>query len=578
MNTRTLDMLVSFKALAQSTNLGASGDLFSTEKAMKNDSAWTGVQHTLSLSESSGKLHACIQEGMKAYKDTILIGGAKWDKPENVVQSYMEEILGYAECYGVILPVEWKSPFYNKLLSLEYNIPNGWGIIDDKDLERELKDAGAIPYSYRPSLEEFNRELMQATESETTTKEEEVKMTVKSDMFVGDKKICNDLLSAVSDGKLSVEIISDLAERAESVGALEDKIKVLERYAASRPKTALPESFKGVSSTDLKGELTWQKASVVFNLTSKAQKEMMSFDVPVWSWANAGGELCNHPEVPVVDDFYKFDSRLFDALRAVMNRDFMWIWGHTGAGKSSLIEQIAARLNFPLVTVSMDGEITRMDLIGQTKLTEKKGVTVTEFVEGVLPNAMSRPSILLMDEMDFVRGDVAYALQTVLNSKSGTLNLLEDGGRVVQRHPWSMICATANTNGRGDESGKYNYAKRQSGALLNRFTTWMKVDYLKRADELVLLKRIAPQLTDKEAEELCNYAKEHRAAFLKDDIEMAMSLRNLTALAEKYIDYKEFYGDETNAMKQAFKNTITNAASEDDAIAINGIRQRVIGA
>ena len=411
----------------------------------------------------------------------------------------------------------------------------------------------------------------------TTKPTEEVTMEALefSGMFVGTAATADPVLKALTAGKLTTGIVEEIMQRASHNDRLVAENKDLKIKVSAKPKSIAPTKFAGTAD-DLSGEVTWLKAFEVFGLKG-AMVDLMSFDVPVWEWKDAKGNVVDHPEAPVVDEHYKFDGRLFEALRSVINKDFLWIWGHTGAGKSSLIEQIAARLKFPLITMSMDGEITRMDLIGQTKLTEKAGVTITEFVEGVLPNAMQRPCILLMDEMDFIKGDVAYCLQTVLNSKEGTLNLLEDAGRIVERHPWSMICATANTNGRGDESGRYNYARKQSGALLNRFTTWMKVDYLTFRDELSLLKRVVPELSKEEAETICKYAKEHRSAFLKDDVEMALSLRNLIAMSQKYVDYKQFVPEESKAMEQAFKITITNAASEDDAIAVKGIQQRIFG-
>ena len=448
------------------------------------------------------------------------------------------------------------------------NETRGWA---DNTTERWCKEN-------EEGLPEMVREWKEKKGEVAATKPtEEVTMEALefSGMFVGTAATADPVLKALTAGKLTTGIVEEIMQRASHNDRLVAENKDLKIKVSAKPKSIAPTKFAGTAD-DLSGEVTWLKAFEVFGLKG-AMVDLMSFDVPVWEWKDAKGNVVDHPEAPVVDEHYKFDGRLFEALRSVINKDFLWIWGHTGAGKSSLIEQIAATLKFPLITMSMDGEITRMDLIGQTKLTEKAGVTITEFVEGVLPNAMQRPCILLMDEMDFIKGDVAYCLQTVLNSKEGTLNLLEDAGRIIERHPWSMICATANTNGRGDESGRYNYARKQSGALLNRFTTWMKVDYLTFRDELSLLKRVVPELSKDEAETICKYAKEHRSAFLKDDVEMALSLRNLIAMSQKYVDYKQFVPEESKAMEQAFKITITNAASEDDAIAVKGIQQRIFG-
>ena len=563
MNTETLDKLVAFAACVV---VDWPQDYTRQTESSGSKSAWQTVSITLGQMSNADRV-----EHIVGLMDAFADGSANEADDAEVYQDVLSTC---ANRYGIDIYV-WDRCVAQRLHACRLGISealdlSGADLVTNINNVTELREEIAGEVSMPVQTAE---EYAAVTASTTTT--EEVSMNMQ-DVFVGDKNVADSVLKGLTDGRLTMAVLEGLTVRASQAGTYEAEIKELKVLAASRPKVALPTKFEGVTGSELVGELSWCKASEVFGLKGKA-KEVMTFDVPVWTWTNKNGEEMEHPEVPTVDDHYKFDGRLFEAIRAVMNKDFLWIWGHTGAGKSSLIEQIAARLKFPLVTVSMDGEITRMDLIGQTKLSEKAGVTITEFVEGVLPNAMSRPSILLMDEMDFVRGDVAYALQTVLNSKEGTLNLLEDGGRVVQRHPWSMICATANTNGRGDESGRYNYAKRQSSALLNRFTSWMKVDYLSKKDEVGLLKRVVPELSAEEVEQLCTYAKEHRTAFLKDDIEMAMSLRNLVALGQKYIDYKVWLGDDTKAMAQAFENTITNAASEDDAIAINGIRQRVIG-
>jgi cobaltochelatase CobS len=447
-----------------------------------------------------------------------------------------------------------------------------WEAIGNQEIAPETLALMVAERTARGDLHEMIKEEEEMSEemSEEISADKSVSGLIK-----GDLATANMLFRSLSGDVLSLEMLDEMAANSAKAKELSQQCADLNRKLLSRPLVAAPAKFTSEEVGDLNGEVEWRKAWQVFELTGQAKK-VMTFDVPVWTWRNDDGEAANNPEVPVVDAFYKFDARLFECLRAIINREHLWVWGHTGAGKTSLIEQVAARLGFPMPSVSMDGEITRMDLIGQTKLSQSGGVTVTSFAEGVLPRAMQRPSILLLDEMDFIRGDVAYALQTVLNSKEGTLNLLEDGGRVVARHPWSIIVATANTNGRGDESGRYNYAKRQSSALLNRFTSWMKVDYLSQSDERKLLMRVIPEIDDTLADSLVDYAKLHRSAFLKDEIEMALSLRNLIALGNKALDYSQFF-DKEKALSLAFENTVMNAACEEDAIAINGIKQRILG-
>ena len=137
----------------------------------------------------------------------------------------------------------------------------------------------------------------------------------------------------------------------------------------------------------------------------------------------------------------------------------------------------------PFIRVNLDSEISRFDLVGKdvlkTEFNEetKETMTVSEFLEGILPRALKMPCVLCMDEIDFIRPDVAYVLQSITEGKGMRLN--EDGGRWIEPHPEFNICATANTVGQGDEFGMYQGARPQSMAFIDRFPVFIKVPYMK---------------------------------------------------------------------------------------------------
>jgi hypothetical protein len=222
------------------------------------------------------------------------------------------------------------------------------------------------------------------------------------------------------------------------------------------------------------------KAYEAFNIT-RAGRDAFDFDVPTWDWADV------HPHVPAIDADYIF--RPFDLLRClygIVTNQRTYLHGHTGSGKSTLVEQVAARLNWPYMRVNFDSEITRMDLIGRDVLINEGGVTTSKFADGILPQMMAGPYIGCFDEMDFVRPDVAYVMQRAL--EGGGLMLTEDGGRIVKPHRMFRIFATGNTVGQGDEFGMYQGARPQSLAMLDRFTVWVKVEYLNSTERKKLLK------------------------------------------------------------------------------------------
>ena len=272
--------------------------------------------------------------------------------------------------------------------------------------------------------------------------------------------------------------------------------------------------------------------------------------VPTFEWS------FTHPDVPAIDETYHFREDLVDSLAySITTNERVWLHGHTGTGKSSLVDQVAARLGYPVVRVNFDGEISRMDLIGREVLRQEDGTTVSQFVDGIIPNAMQRPCILLLDEIDFVRTEVSYVLQRLLET-NGELIITEDGGRRVKADPMFRIVATANTQGHGNETGHYPGARTQSAAFLDRFTVWGEVKYLNRDQ----IEAMTGNTT------IAAYYQEHTIAFLDGQIDLPLSPRGLMAWSTM--------GKALDNTPEAFEATLLNRANEADRAVMQGIWDR----
>ena len=299
------------------------------------------------------------------------------------------------------------------------------------------------------------------------------------------------------------------------------------------------------------GELPDMTAVKTAKLSSLGLPTKHDIEVPTFEWS------FTHPDVPAIDEDYQFREDLVDMLAyAVSTNERIWLHGHTGTGKSSLVDQVAARLGYPVVRVNFDGEISRMDLIGREVLVQEGGTTVSKFVDGIIPRAMQRPCILLLDEIDFVRTEVSYVLQRLLET-DGELVITEDGGRRVKADPMFRIVATGNTQGRGNETGHYPGARSQSAAFLDRFTVWGEVEYLTQ-----------PQIETMTGNKtIAAYYLEHILAFLDGQIDVPLSPRGLMAWATMATALDDLY--------EAFTATLLNRANEADAAVMKGIMDRV---
>ena len=239
--------------------------------------------------------------------------------------------------------------------------------------------------------------------------------------------------------------------------------------------------------------------------------------------------------VPDIDKTYKFDPDTTLAILAGFshNRRVM-IQGYHGTGKSTHIEQVAARLKWPAVRVNLDSHISRIDLIGKDAIKLKDGVQVTEFHEGILPWALRNPVAIVFDEYDAGRADVMFVIQRVLEH-DGKLTLM-DQNEIIQPNPNFRLFATANTVGLGDTTGLYHGTQQINQAQMDRWSLVATLNYLSVDAETAIVLAKAPKYnTDagrKTVKQMVTVADLTRTAFMNGDLSTVMSPRTVIAWAQ----------------------------------------------
>lgn len=299
----------------------------------------------------------------------------------------------------------------------------------------------------------------------------------------------------------------------------------------------------------------------------RIEKKNKSFDFEIPYFTDTTNE-----HIPSIDEKYQFREKdLLPLLWALKTNQNSWLSGHTGTGKSTLVKQVCARLNWPMLRVNFDSEISRMDLVGRDVLTtDENGNTVSQFVDGILPTAISDRYVLLCDEVDFIRPDVAYVMQRALEDEG--LLISEDGGRIVTPHKWSRMVATGNTQGQGDDFGIYQGARAQSMAFLDRFTVWIECEYLSETQEKQLIKETVPEVDEHTLKQIIDYVREHRAAFDKQEVSQPISPRSVMTLTQSAVFYSN--DKEDNPVMKAAIYTLLNKANKSDRAVMDGLLSR----
>lgn len=257
--------------------------------------------------------------------------------------------------------------------------------------------------------------------------------------------------------------------------------------------------------------------------------------------------------VPEIDPAYLFNSDVTLAILAgfISNRRVM-LQGMHGTGKSTHIEQIAARLNWPCVRVNLDGHISRLDLVGKDVVRLRDNKQVTEFQEGILPWALQRPVALIFDELDAARPEVMFVIQRILE-REGRFTLL-DQNRVIEPNAHFRLFATANTVGLGNVNGLYHGTQMMNQAQIDRWNIVAQLNYLPAADEVDIIAGQVPSFNSDEGRatlhSMVELAGLTRAGFAAGDLSTLMSLRTVMFWAEN----TEFFRDPAVAFRLSFLN------------------------
>ena len=242
--------------------------------------------------------------------------------------------------------------------------------------------------------------------------------------------------------------------------------------------------------------------------------------------------------VPTVDPSYQLNPQATVAILAgfAYNRRVM-VQGMHGTGKSTHLEQVAARLNWPCLRINLDGQITRMDLIGKEIITLEDGKQVTQFQEGLIPWSLQRSIALILDEYDAGQADVMFVIQRMLE-REGRLTLL-DQNRVIEPNPAFRIFATSNTVGLGNWNGMYQGTQLLNHGQMDRWDIVAALNYLEPAEEEKILLAKVPELSPEMAKQMIALANLSRKGFEAGDISTLMSTRTLITWGENWRIFKD---------------------------------------
>ena len=276
--------------------------------------------------------------------------------------------------------------------------------------------------------------------------------------------------------------------------------------------------------------------------------------------------------VPEIDSTYVFDKDTTLSILAGFehNRRVM-IQGYHGTGKSTHIEQVAARLNWPCVRINLDSHISRIDLLGKDAIVLKDEKQITEFKEGILPWSIQNPVAIVFDEYDAGRPDVMFVIQRILEVE-GKLTLL-DQNHVISPHPSFRLFATTNTVGMGDVTGPYHGTQQNNQGQMERWHILSTLNYLERSHEIDVVAGKVPELKSAKdkalVKSMIQLADLTRQGFINEDISTLMSPRTVITWAQNYIIFKD--------IQHSFKLSFLNKCDEAERPIVAEYFQRCFG-
>lgn len=301
-----------------------------------------------------------------------------------------------------------------------------------------------------------------------------------------------------------------------------------------------------------------------------------TFSVREWfglnSQATVPGFTPGMDLVPTIDPAYQFQPEVTQAILAgFAHNKRVLVQGLHGSGKSSHIEQVAARLNWPCMRVNLDGHITRLDLVGKDTIVMQDGHQVTKFQEGILPWCMRKPIALILDEYDAGRPDVMFVIQRVLE-REGSFTLMEQN-RTLHPHKAFRLFATSNTVGQGNSEGLYHGVQHINQAQMDRWNLVVALNYLPPQQELAILTAQVPSLAQGEglrtASAMIELATLTRQSYAAGDLSVLMSPRTLINWGENTALF--------NDRSMAFRLSYLNKCDTSEHALVAELYQRCFG-
>lgn len=311
-------------------------------------------------------------------------------------------------------------------------------------------------------------------------------------------------------------------------------------------------------------ELRQQNNLPILTPMAYSVKKTFGFESPL----QVTGFAERSPMVPDIDENYLFpkEATILVLLGLTTNRPTL-VHGPTGSGKSTLVEQIAARLNWPVMRINHHADMYAFDIVGQMGITDGS----TQFNYGPLPLAMKQPCILILDEWDALNPEIALQYQAILEKKNdrlGSLILTANGAEKIVPDQFFRVVATSNTCGLGDSKGHYQGTQPQNLAFISRFLCRVEHDYLNPTQEKKVLAQKYPELTVSELDALTTVGKKVRESYAAGEINIPFSLRDLLNWADLY----RAIGNPRKAMEVA----VTSILPFEDRKVVDEIVQRVM--
>jgi len=366
-------------------------------------------------------------------------------------------------------------------------------------------------------------------------------------------------IANMATAKATGGAISDIRTVVAEVAGLRRDLAAAKAAAAQAKPQAQPIVSDGTIPA---GYPVTKNAQDVFGMRNK----LLDFDVTTWQWESA------NPFVPTIDNNYQFDVEALSVLLFGLENNLRsWVAGPTGSGKSTLVAQACAVMGKMCRRINLSKESSTYQLIG--KVDAKEGGTY--FKDGIIPQTMQQPAVLLLDEADAAMGDINMALQPVLEGNALTIG--EDGARVVHPHDEFRIVATANTYGSGDPTGLYSSGvKMQSRASMNRYNLFINVDYMDPAEEMKLVRKIVPNMSKAVDKMLAQFLRDYRKSYKSDAVTTPLSPRNTITMGRMATFYEGLLNDPKEAVERAITTNVILSADEADSVAIKGIADKAI--